>query len=94
MINRNRRGILICAVGIPLCIAVILAAISIGTHPIHPSTTARILWHYSLAALGIASDLSTSTDWSPQEAAIVWQVRARACWSAPLSEPGWPLLEP
>jgi iron complex transport system permease protein len=76
MINRNRRGILVCAVGIPLCIVVILVAISIGTHPIRPSTTARILWHYSLAALGIASNLSTPTDWSPQEAAIVWQVRA------------------
>jgi iron complex transport system permease protein len=76
MINSNRRGMLVCAVGIPLCVIVILVAISVGTHPIRPATTARILWHNSLAALRLADRGSPPVEWTPQQAAIVWQVRA------------------
>jgi iron complex transport system permease protein len=76
MSNSNRRGLMVCAVGLPLCAAVVLAAISIGTHTIRPATTLRILWHHSLGAVGGAQNDSTSSDWSPQQAAIVWHVRA------------------
>jgi iron complex transport system permease protein len=55
---------------------VILAAISIGTHPIRIDKTLRILWHHSLGAVGIAKAGPASSDWSLQEEAIVWHVRA------------------
>ncbi|MFV1964262.1 MAG: FecCD family ABC transporter permease [Pirellulaceae bacterium] len=76
MENSRRRALVLCAVGVPICAAVILAAISIGSHPIRFSTTVRILWHHSLAAAGVAGDEAVESNWSRQEAAIVWHVRA------------------
>ena len=66
-----RRPLVYCAMGLSLCAVAILAAISIGTHPIRPATTMRILWHHTLVAAGAAEETPAGPTWSRQEAAIV-----------------------
>ncbi len=61
---------------VPLCALVVLMAISVGSHPIHPVRTFQILWHHGVAATGLARGSLPEPAWSPQEEAIVWHVRA------------------
>ncbi len=75
MISSNHRGLILCAMGIPLCAIVILAAISLGSHAIHPLTTLQILGHHALDAVGFNFRVSEPPPWSSQDSAIVWHVR-------------------
>jgi iron complex transport system permease protein len=76
MRSSKRRTLKLCLIGLPLCAVVILVAISIGTQPIPPLTTLRILAHHVLAAVGIAAEGGVEPVWSPQQEAIVWHIRA------------------
>jgi iron complex transport system permease protein len=75
MSKNNGRRLLLYGVGVPLAAVVIFAGISIGTYPIHPATTSRILCHHALIAAGLSADSPASSEWSPQQAAIIWHVR-------------------
>lgn len=76
MSSSNRRGLIFCVLGVPLCAVVILVSISVGEHPIWPGKTLGILWDRTVAAAGGDESKSAPTGWSAQESAIIWHVRA------------------
>ncbi|MCP4785726.1 MAG: iron ABC transporter permease [Fuerstiella sp.] len=75
MTSGNRGALIFCLFAAALLPAVIVTAISIGSHPIHPARTLTILGQHILIAVGAQPESALAGSLA-QEDAIIWHVRA------------------